>query len=134
MSSEVKRYSVWGQFDHGLTLMTTREVVLAADYDALEAKCQGLRESLEVARTDELNAAVWAETDKLRHEMWDAVRERDQLRAEVEALRPDAAAGAVVWKFIDRMADPAECDPAGVILAGFVAAFDAAMAAKEVGK
>lgn len=62
---------------------------------------------------------------------WELKQERDALRAEVEALRKDAAAGAVVWKFIDRMADPAECDPADVILAEFVAAFGAAMAAKE---
>ena len=29
MSSEVKRYSVRGQFDHGLNLMTTQKIVLA---------------------------------------------------------------------------------------------------------
>ena len=38
MSSEVKRYSVRGQFDHGLTLISTREVVLASNYEALEAE------------------------------------------------------------------------------------------------
>ena len=38
MSDEVKRYSVRGQFDPGFDLMTTREVVLASDYAALEAE------------------------------------------------------------------------------------------------
>jgi len=37
-------------------------------------------------------------------------------------LMQDAAIGAVVWKFIDRMNDVAECDPADRILAEFVAA------------
>ena len=46
MSSEVKRYSVRGQFDHGLNLMTTREVVLATDYAALEAECDKLAQAL----------------------------------------------------------------------------------------
>lgn len=49
------------------------------------------------------------------------------LLAKNEVLRKDAVAGALVWKFIDRMGDPAECDPAEKILAEFVAAFDAAM-------
>ena len=35
---EVKRYSVRGQFDQGLDLTTTRAVVLAEDYAALEAE------------------------------------------------------------------------------------------------
>ena len=34
----------------------------------------------------------------------------------------DAAIGKVVWKFIDRMDDVADCDPADKILAEFVAA------------
>jgi len=83
-------------------------------------------------------SAVTAERDRLREDRDSQQRvciaemeKANQLRAEVERLRLDAAAGAVVWKFIDRMGDPAECDPAEDILAEFVAAFDAAMAAKE---
>lgn len=79
-------------------------------------------------------SAVTAERDRLQEqcELNDMVhgtkgRERvAALLAQNEELRKDAAAGAVVWKFIDRMGDPAES-----ILAEFVAAFDAAMAAKE---
>ena len=47
----------------------------------LTAEVNRLKEALEVARTDELNAAVWAETDKLRHDLWDAQAELENLRA-----------------------------------------------------
>ncbi len=84
-------------------------------------------------------SAVTAERDRLReqcnlNDMVHGTKGRERvaaLLAQVEELRKDAAAGAVVWKFIDRMGDPAECDPAEDILAEFVAAFDAALAAKE---
>lgn len=55
--------------------------------------------------------------------------------AEIEELRKDAAIGRVVWKFIDRMDDVDDCDPANKILAEFVAAvmphIDAAMQEKQ---
>ncbi|WAD26633.1 hypothetical protein OS670_19895 [Pseudomonadaceae bacterium T75] len=97
---------------------------------ALEVERDRLRDQVKVLQSD---ANSWQSGyDKGRR---DGTKHRqsevDQLRAEVEALRKDAAAGTVVWEFIDRMADPAECDPAENILNEFVAALDAAMAAKE---
>ena len=44
------------------------------------------------------------------------------LLAERDALKKDAAIGAVVWKFIDRMSDVCEVDSADRILSEFVAA------------
>lgn len=44
--SEVITHRVRGQFDPGLDLMTTQEVVLARDYAALEAECANLKNSL----------------------------------------------------------------------------------------
>lgn len=79
--SKVKRY--WPEEIVG----TGELVVYAQDYAALEAECEGLRERLEVAKSDELNASVWAETEAIRHEMWDAQRERDTLRAELAAIK-----------------------------------------------
>lgn len=63
--------------------------------------------------------------------------------AEMDRLRDDARIGRVVWRFIDRMEDVCEQDPADKILAEFVDAvdpaidaamqrwFDAGMEAKE---
>ena len=79
--SKVKRY--WPEEIVG----TGELVVYAQDYAALEAECERLRERLEVAKSDELNASVWAETEAIRHEMWDAQRERDALAAELAAIK-----------------------------------------------
>lgn len=46
MSEQVKIYSVRGQFDPGLDLMTTRKVVLATDYNTLHAEAEALRVAL----------------------------------------------------------------------------------------
>ena len=45
--SEVKTHRVRGQFNPGLDLMTTQEVVLTRDYAALEAECERLRDECE---------------------------------------------------------------------------------------
>ena len=66
---------------HGLMqadLSTELEAILAQHEHitaALAAEVERLREHLEVAKSDELNAAVWAETEAIRHELWDAQRE-----------------------------------------------------------
>jgi hypothetical protein len=65
---------------------------------AMAVEVERLREQLEVAKTDELNAAVWAETESIRHDRWDAQREREALRAELDAIRkqePVARVGLV---------------------------------------
>lgn len=53
--------------------------------------------------------------------------ERDQLKAENEALQKDAALGRIATKYIDRLCDPAETDPLETIVEEYVAAFSAAM-------
>ena len=64
-------------------------------------------------------------------------RELATAKSEAEALRENAAIGAIVWKFIDRMKDVApECgDPAERILGDFVIAvtpaIDAVLAARK---
>jgi hypothetical protein len=57
------------------------------EVDALRSENERLNFSLEVARTDELSAAVYAETETLKHELWDAQRESGRLRAELAALK-----------------------------------------------
>jgi len=44
----------------------------------LQEKIERLQFSLEVAKTDELSAAVYAETESIKHSLWDAEKERDQ--------------------------------------------------------
>lgn len=51
MSSGVKTYRVRGQFDPGLDLITTQEVVLARDYAALEAELAQMRAGQEPVAT-----------------------------------------------------------------------------------
>lgn len=60
--------------------------------ELLEAEIERLRFALDVAKTDELSAAVWAETELLRHDLWEAKAAVDQLRAsvvELEAYQAD---------------------------------------------
>lgn len=109
---------------------------LIAALSSVTAERDMLRGTVEATYNEWLDKTEWVQKTAKAHELGkhraDVLKERvDKLQSEVESLRKDAAAGAVVWKFIDRMADPAECDPAEDILAEFVAAFDAAMAAKE---
>ena len=47
---------------------------------------------------------------------------RSKAQAVIEQYKQDAAIGAVVWKFIDRMGDHCEVDKAETILDQFVAA------------
>lgn len=44
----------------------------------LREKIERLQFSLEVAKTDELSAAVYAETESIKHSLWDTEKERDQ--------------------------------------------------------
>ena len=44
--------------------------------DGLQEKIERLQFSLEVAKTDELSAAVYAETESIKHSLWDAEKER----------------------------------------------------------
>lgn len=44
----------------------------------LQEKIERLQFSLEVAKTDELSAAVYAETESIKHSLWDTEKERDQ--------------------------------------------------------
>jgi len=46
--------------------------------DGLRGEVERLQFSLEVAKTDELSAAVYAETESIKHSLWDAEKERDQ--------------------------------------------------------
>ena len=50
------------------------------------------------------------------------------LLAALEESERDAVVGRVVWKFVDRMGDHCEEDPAERILDEFYAAFNAAIA------
>lgn len=45
----------------------------------LQEKIERLQFSLEVAKTDELSAAVYAETESIKHSLRDTEKERDQL-------------------------------------------------------
>lgn len=51
----------------------------------------------------------------------------EQLKAENEALRKDAELGRVAIRYIDRLCDPAECDPLETIVEEYVTAFSAVM-------
>ena len=67
------------------------------------------------------NAVVCGKSDRIT-----------ELEAEVARLRVDAAIGAVVWKYIDRMNDVVPSDPAERILCEFCHAVQPVMdAAKE---
>ena len=69
---------------------------------------------------------------------WDIPADCKAARAEIAALRLDAAVAAVVWKFIDRMNDVCEQDTADRIVSEFVAAvmpaIDAAIATSRKGR
>lgn len=65
----------WGSFYLG---WKARGEVEQAIIDVLQEKIERLQFSLEVAKTDELSAAVYAETESIKHSLWDAEKERDQ--------------------------------------------------------
>ena len=46
--------------------------------DGLRGEVERLQFSLEVAKTDELSAAVYAETESIKHSLWNAEKECDQ--------------------------------------------------------
>ena len=52
-----------------------------------------------------------------------------ELQARCERAEADAAVGGVVWRFIDRMNDVCDADPAEKVLAEFVAAIEPAICA-----
>ena len=51
----------------------------------------------------------------------------DDLVGTIEALRKDAEHGRVAIRYIDRLCDPAECDPLETIVEEYVTAFSAVM-------
>ena len=54
--------------------------------DGLRGEVERLQFSLEVAKTDELSAAVYAETESIKHSLWNAEKECDQQARRVGEL------------------------------------------------
>ena len=74
----------WGSFYLG---WKARGEVEQAIIDVLQEKIERLQFSLEVAKTDELSAAVYAETESIKHSLWDAEKERDHLASVLREWR-----------------------------------------------
>lgn len=92
----------------------------ALEIHRLEARIAELEASV-LKITADCNAVVCGKSDRIT-----------ELEAEVARLRVDAAIGAVVWKYIDRMNDVVPSDPAERILCEFCHAVQPVMdAAKE---
>jgi hypothetical protein len=73
-------------------------------------------------RPDFIGNMIAAHFGNLRAEQAQAQKYADSYRRRMESAERDAAIGAVVWKFIDRMGDHCEVDTAEKILDEFVAA------------
>lgn len=99
---------------------------LKTGYEAYEQVVQGLRaENEQLAKT----ADCWDRLNILNKALGDSFQaERDQIKAENEALRKDAEIGRLVFQFFDRMDDPADCDPLEKSTGEFLRAVSAAMA------
>ncbi len=74
-----------------------------------------------IARLRTMSATGWHPIgDEAAAEIDRLTRERDEAQAERDALAKDAAIGRVVWRFIDRMNDVCDIDPAERIVQEFV--------------
>lgn len=58
-------------------------------------ECERLKFAIEVAKTDELDAAVYAATESLKHELWEAQAELAALKAQQEKPRAEVCMGCV---------------------------------------
>ena len=83
--------------------------------DGLQEKIERLQFSLEVAKTDELSAAVYAETESIKHSLWNAEKECDQHAQRIGELEGLLRAESARVDFLDAYIVTADAPDTGKV-------------------
>ena len=83
--------------------------------DGLRGGVERLQFSLEVAKTDELSAAVYAETESIKHSLWNAEKECDQHAQRIGELEGLLRAESARVDFLDAYIVTADAPDTGKV-------------------